>query len=86
MLSAPLHPPTMNDDDRLIRNMTQAEALELRSILAILLEGDHPPQGNRIWHCRQNPGCGAHPPDPTLQERARAILLGGHPPTEEGEI
>jgi hypothetical protein len=67
MLSAPLHPPTMNDDDRLIRNMTQAEALELRSILAILLEGDQPP-------------------DPTLQERARAILLGGHSPAEEGEI
>jgi hypothetical protein len=57
----------MNDDDQFILHMTQAEALELRSILAILLEGDEPP-------------------DPTLQERARAILLGGHSPTEEGEI
>lgn len=61
------NPPTMDDDDGVILNMTQAQALALRSILAILLEGDEPP-------------------DPTLQERARAILLGGHSPREEGDI
>lgn len=34
--------PGMGDDDSVILNLTQAEVFELRSILAMLLEGDGP--------------------------------------------